>query len=166
MTGSASHALFPGTFDPFTRGHLDLVARAARLFGRVTVAVARNPEKTSLFSPEERAELARGAVAGIVGVEVTLIPGLVVQACEDLRADVIVRGVRGGSDFDFEVQMARTNRGLLPRIETVLLAPAPELAHVSSTLVRQIAALGGDASGLVPPNVAAALRGRFPRRPA
>jgi pantetheine-phosphate adenylyltransferase len=157
------HALFPGTFDPFTRGHLDLVDRAARIFGKVTVAVARNPEKQSLFSPEERAELARAALSGIAGVAVTLIPGLVVQACEDLGADVIVRGVRSGSDFDFEAQMARTNRGLLPRIETVLLAPAPELAHVSSTLVRQIASMGGDPSGLVPPNVAAALRSRFPR---
>ena len=163
---AARHALFPGTFDPFTRGHLDLVARAARLFGRVTVAVAKNPEKSSLFSPEERAELVRGAVSGIGGVEVTLIPGLVVQACEELGADVIVRGVRGGSDFDFEVQMARTNQGLLPRIETVLLAPAPELSHVSSTLVRQIATLGGDPSGLVPPNVVSALRARFPRRPS
>ena len=161
----ARHALFPGTFDPFTRGHQDLVARAARLFGRVTVAVARNPEKQSLFGPEERAELARGALAGIAGVEVTLIPGLVVQACLDLGADVIVRGVRSGTDFDFEVQMARTNRGLLPSVDTVLLAPAPELAHVSSTLVRQIASLGGDPSLLVPPNVAAALRARFPNRP-
>jgi pantetheine-phosphate adenylyltransferase len=160
---SARHALFPGTFDPFTLGHRDLVARAARLFGRVTVAVARNPEKQSLFSAEERAELARGAVSGIGEIEVTLIPGLVVQACEDLGADVIVRGVRSGTDFDFEVQMARTNRGLLPRVDTVLLAPAPELAHVSSTLVRQIASMGGDASGLVPPNVAQALHARFPR---
>lgn len=163
---SARHALFPGTFDPFTRGHQDLVARAARLFGRVTVAVARNPEKESLFSPEERVDLARGAVSGIGEIEVTLIPGLVVQACVDLRADVIVRGVRSGTDFDLEVQMARTNRGLLPRVDTVLLAPAPELAHVSSTLVRQIASLGGDPAGLVPPNVAAALRARFPRKDA
>jgi len=165
---SPRHALFPGTFDPFTRGHQDLLARAARLFGRVTVAVARNPEKQSLFSPEERAELVRGAVAGLekdLGgrIEVTLIPGLVVQACEDLGADVIVRGVRSGSDFDAEAQMARTNRALAPRIDTVLLAPAPELSHVSSTLVRQIASMGGDPAGLVPPNVAAALRARFPR---
>lgn len=159
----AHHALFPGTFDPFTLGHLDLVARAARLFGRVTVGVARNPEKKSLFSDEERAELARSAVSGIGGIEVTLIPGLIVQACEELHADVIVRGVRSGTDFDFEVQMSRTNRTLLPRIDTVLLAPAPELSHVSSTLVRQIASMGGDPSGLVPPNVAKALRGRFPR---
>lgn len=156
------HALFPGTFDPFTRGHLDLVARAQRLFGRVTVGVAHNPEKRALFSAEERLELVRAAVRGIPNVDVVLVPGLVVQACENLGADVIVRGVRGGSDFESEVQMARTNRVLLPRIETVLLAPAPELAHVSSTLVRQIASLGGDASQLVPANVATALGARFP----
>jgi pantetheine-phosphate adenylyltransferase len=159
----ARHALFPGTFDPFTRGHLDLVARARALFGRVTVGVARNPEKQALFTAEERAELARAAILGIPQADVVLVPGLVVQACEDLEVDVIVRGVRGGMDFEFEVQMARTNRVLLPRIETVLLAPSPEFAYVSSTLVRQIASLGGDASKLVPENVAAALRARFLR---
>ena len=158
----ARHALFPGTFDPFTRGHLDLVARAQALFGRVTVGVARNPEKQSLFSAEERVELARVAVRGIPNVEAVLVPGLVVQACESLGADVIVRGVRGGTDFEFEVQMARTNRVLFPCIDTVLLAPAAEFAHVSSTLVRQIASLGGDASKLVPANVATALSARFP----
>ena len=158
----ARHALFPGTFDPFTRGHLDLVARAQALFGKVTVGVARNPEKQSMFSAEERVELARVAVRGIPNVEAVLVTGLVVEACERLGADVIVRGVRGGTDFELEVQMARTNRVLLPRIETVLLAPAPEFAHVSSTLVRQIAALGGEASKLVPANVAAALHARFP----
>ena len=155
-------ALFPGTFDPFTLGHLDLVARARALFGRVTVGVAQNPEKQALFVAEERAELVRGAVAQIEGVEVVLVAGLIVQACQDLSADVIVRGARSGTDFDYEAQMARTNRGLLPRIDTVLLVPAPEHAHVSSTLVRQIAGLGGDASSLVPANVARALRRRFP----
>jgi pantetheine-phosphate adenylyltransferase len=155
------HALFPGTFDPFTLGHKDLVERAARLFGRVTVGVAKNAEKRSLFDPEERAELARVALRGIAGVDVALIPGLVVRACEELGAEVIVRGVRGGSDLELEIQMARTNRTLAPRIDTVLLVPAPALAHVSSTLVREIAALGGDVSSFVPPNVAEALRTRF-----
>jgi len=159
----ARHALFPGTFDPFTRGHQDLVARAGALFGRVTVGVARNPEKTPMFSAEERAEMARASVRGIPSAEVVLVPGLVVQACADLGADVIVRGVRGAAELEFEVQMARTNRTLSPGIDTVFLAPAPELAHISSTLVRQIAALGGDASRLVPPPVDAALRARFPR---
>jgi pantetheine-phosphate adenylyltransferase len=155
------HALFPGTFDPFTLGHLDLVERAVRLFGRATVGVARNAEKRSLFQPEERAELARAALSGIAGADVALVPGLVVRACEELGADVIVRGVRGGSDLELEIQMARTNRTLAPRIDTVLLVPSPALAHVSSTLVREIAALGGDVSPFVPKNVAEALRARF-----
>jgi pantetheine-phosphate adenylyltransferase len=99
-------------------------------------------------------------VRGLAGVDVALVPGLVVQACEELGADVIVRGVRGGADLEFEVQMARTNRTLSPAIDTVLLAPAPALAHVSSTLVREIAALGGDVSAFVPKNVADALRAR------
>ncbi len=157
----ARHALFPGTFDPFTRGHLDLVARARLLFGKVTVGVARNPEKQSLFTAEERAELVRASVRELPGVAVVLVPGLVVEACEELGADVIVRGVRNGSDFDFEAQMARTNRVLKKRIDTVLLAPALEFAHVSSTLVRQIASLAGDASPFVPDPVAQALRARF-----
>src|SRR5262245_9634114 len=103
----ARHALFPGSFDPFTLGHLDLVRRASRLFSRVTIGVARNPDKRSLFDPEERAEMAREATRGIAGVDVALIAGLVVHACRDLRADVVVRGVRSGTDFDYEVQMAR-----------------------------------------------------------
>jgi pantetheine-phosphate adenylyltransferase len=154
------HALFPGTFDPVTRGHLDLVRRARQLFGRVTIAVAHNPEKKTLFGPEERVELLRGATRELADVEVTLIDGLVVDACAKLGADVIVRGVRSGTDYDVEVDMARTNREMLPRIETVLLAPSPEHAHVSSTLVRQILALGGDASAFVPAGVARALKER------
>ena len=160
--GRDRHALFAGTFDPFTRGHLDVVARARALFDRVTVGVAVNPEKKALFGAEERADLVRGAVRHLEGVEVVLIPGLVVQACRELGADVLVRGARSGTDFDFEAQMARTNRALLPSIETVLLVTAPELSHVSSTLVRQIATLGGDASSLVPGNVAEALRSKRP----
>jgi len=165
-TPRASHALFPGVFDPFHHGHLDLVRRAARLFGRVTVGVAQNPEKQPMLGAEQRAELVRECVTGIAGVEVRLVAGLVVHACEELGADVIVRGLRGGGDYDYEAAMARTNRTLLARIDTVLLAPAPEHTHVSSTLVRHIASLGGDASGLVPPPVARALRERFPPRPA
>lgn len=154
---TARHALFPGTFDPFTLGHLDLVRRALALFGRVTIAIAHNSEKQSFFGAEERVELIRAAVKGLAGVEVTLISGLAVQACQELAADVIVRGVRSGTDFDFEVQMARTNRSLT-RIDTVLLVPSPEHAHISSTLVREIATLGGDPSAFVPDNVAQALR--------
>ena len=155
------HALFPGTFDPPTVGHLDLVGRALALFGRVTIAVAHNPEKKTLFDVAERVELCRLATRRIAGVEVVATDGLVVDACERLGADVIVRGVRSGTDFDYEVDMARTNRAMLARIDTVLLAPSPEHAHVSSTLVRQIAKLGGDCSRFVPPEVAAVLERRF-----
>jgi pantetheine-phosphate adenylyltransferase len=156
----ARHALFPGTFDPVTLGHLDLVQRALALFGRLTVAVAHNPGKSTLFGAEQRVELLREATKGLSRVEVVLIDGLVVQACEKLAADVIVRGVRSGTDFDYEVQMARTNREMLPRIDTVLLAPSPAHAHISSTLVREIVMLGGDASRFVPESVARALRER------
>ena len=158
------HALFPGTFDPVTLGHLELIQRARALFARLTIAVAHNPGKSTLFGAEERVELLREATKGLSDVEVVLIDVLVVEACERLAADVIVRGVRSGTDFDYEVQMARTNRKMLARIDTVLLAPSPEHAHISSTLVREIAILGGDASMFVPPAVARALRERARRR--
>src|SRR5262245_19430941 len=122
----ARHALFPGRFDPVTLGHVDLVERAVALFGRVTVAVAHNASKQGLFALEERLELLRGALPKSRDVSVVPLPGLVVRACEELGCDVIVRGVRGGADFDYEVPMARTNQALLPRIETVLLVPRAE----------------------------------------
>lgn len=158
-----SHALFPGTFDPPTAGHIDLARRAARLFGRVTVAVADHPTKNALFSLEERLSLLEASLAGVEGARVARIAGLVVDACEELGATVVVRGVRSGTDFDYEVEMARTNRAMLPRIDTVLLTPSPELAHVSGTLVRQIASMGGDVGAFVPAPVAEALARRFPR---
>lgn len=156
----ARHALFPGSFDPFTLGHLDLVRRAHALFGRVTVGVAHNSQKQGLFDARERVELVREAARGVAGLDVVLIEGLVVDAAEKLGAEVLVRGVRSGTDFDFETQMAQTNRALLARIETVFFVPAPELSHISSTLVRQIATLGGDVRAFVPPNVARALAER------
>jgi pantetheine-phosphate adenylyltransferase len=160
MAARAHHALFPGSFDPATLGHLDLVKRAIALFPRVTVGVAHNSEKKCLFTAEERVELLRASTKGLSGIDVRLIHGLVVAACEDIGATVIIRGVRSGTDFDSEVAMARTNRSMLPRIETLLLVPAPELAHVSSSLVREIALAGGDATPFVPPPVAKALRAR------
>jgi pantetheine-phosphate adenylyltransferase len=157
------HALLSGTFDPPTLGHLDLIGRAAALFGRVTVGVADHPTKTALFTVDERLALLARATSGQKGVRVARIAGLVVDACEELGATVLVRGVRHGTDLDYEVELARTNRALLPRIDTVLLAPAPEVAHVSSTLVRQIARLGGSVRALVPPAVAEVLEERFRR---
>lgn len=161
MPALARHALFPGTFDPPTLGHLDLVGRAARLFGRVTVGLAEHHSKEAFFGADERLALWRACLSGLEGADVVLLRGLVVDACRELGCQVIVRGVRSGSDFDYEAQMAGTNRALAPAIETALLVTRPELAHISSTLVRQIASMGGDTSPLVPPPVAAALRARF-----
>ena len=160
----ASHVLFPGTFDPPTLGHLDLVQRATRLFARVTVGLAEHPTKAALFTVEERVALLEQCVAGSRNVAVVRLDGLVVQACEELGCDAILRGLRSGGDYDYEAQMARTNRSMLPRIDTVFLASAPEFAHISSTLVRQIAQLGGDVSLFVPENVAKALRKRALKR--
>ena len=157
----ASHALFPGTFDPVTLGHVDLVARAARLFGRVTVAVATHPTKEGFFNVEQRVQLLEESTADISGVSVVAISGLVVQACAEWNCDVSVRGVRSGTDFDYEIQMARTNRDLSDGVETVLLAPGPARAHISSTLVRQVASMGGDVSAFVPACVDRALEARF-----
>jgi pantetheine-phosphate adenylyltransferase len=162
----ATHVLFPGTFDPPTLGHLDLVARAARLFARVTLGVAENASKQALLGVEERLALLRESTAGIDNVAVVRVEGLVVEACRRLGADAILRGLRSGSDFDYEAQMAGTNRVLAPGVDTVFLAASPGVAHVSSTLVRQIASLGGDCSAFVPPPVAAALARRFGGRKA
>lgn len=150
-------ALFPGTFDPVTLGHLDLVARARSLFPRVVVAVANHHSKSHLFSPEQRLELLRACTEGMDGVEVELMDGLLVEGARRLGARAIVRGVRTAADLDYERQMALTNRAMVPEVETVLLLSAPEHAHVSSTLVRQIASLGGDVTSFVPPSVASAL---------
>lgn len=161
MGPSCRHALFPGTFDPPTLGHLDLVERASVLFERVTVAVATHPEKKSLFGVEERLALLQECSAGLANVQVAAIEGLVVHACLERGAGVVVRGVRSGTDFDYEVQMARTNRAIEPQVETLLLVPDPAHAHISSTLVRQIASMGGRVESLVPPAVARALKQRF-----
>jgi pantetheine-phosphate adenylyltransferase len=140
---------------------LDLVERAARLFARVTLGVAENAAKHALFEAEERVALLGAATAGLENVTVVRIQGLVVEACRAHGADAVLRGLRSGSDFDYEAQMARTNRTLAPGVDTVFLASSPSVAHVSSTLVRQIASLGGDCSALVPSEVLAALARHF-----
>lgn len=163
---SPRHALFPGTFDPFTLGHLDLVRRALRLFDRVTVAVAEHHSKHALFDVAARLELARASLLGadgapLDGAEVTSLGGLLVEGCRRLGAGAVVRGVRSAADLEYERAMALTNRALEPGVETVLLLPDPRYGHVSSTLVRQIARMGGDVSPFVPCPVVEALRGRF-----
>jgi pantetheine-phosphate adenylyltransferase len=165
---AAAHVLFPGTFDPPTLGHLDLVERAAALFGRVTVGLAEHASKQPLLGVEERLELLRECTRALPNVAVVRVGGLVVESCRDLGAAAILRGLRSGADTDYEAQMARTNRQLAPEVDTLFLASSPAVAHVSSTLVRQIAALGGDCAAFVPAPVAAALARHFgtPRRGA
>jgi pantetheine-phosphate adenylyltransferase len=160
------HAVFPGTFDPPTLGHLDLVRRAVELFEHVTIAVAAHPTKAALFSVPERLELLRQATADLPSVRVDHFDGLLVDGCRRIGADVIVRGVRSGTDFDYEVTMARANRMLHPEVDTVLLVPDTRLTHITGTLARQVASMGGDVSGFVPPFVAEALAQRFRERSA
>jgi pantetheine-phosphate adenylyltransferase len=160
----AGHALFPGSFDPVTLGHQDVLERGARLFERLTVAVARHPSKHELLPLDQRLELLQDVAANLPGVAVVHLEGLVVHGCRDHGCGVILRGVRSASDLDYELAMARTNRALLPEVETVLLASSPEHAHISSTLVRQVAQMGGALEPFVPPAVVRALRTRFPSR--
>ena len=155
------HALFPGTFDPVTLGHLDVLNRARSLFGRTTMAVASHHDKRQLFSLEERMELLEEVARDMPDVQVVALHGLLVEGCVELGVDVVVRGLRTAGDLDYERQMAHANRALLPTVETTFLLPAAELAHISSTLVRQIARMGGDCSSFVPPAVNAALKHHF-----
>lgn len=153
----ATHVLFPGSFDPPTLGHLDLVRRAARLFARVTVGVADHSQKQALFTIEERLTLLKDLLVELDNVAVVRVQGLTVSAARELGCEALLRGLRNGGDFEYEGQMARTNRALAPTLDTVFLASASELGHVSSTFVRQIAQLGGDVTSFVPPAVVAAL---------
>ena len=155
------HALFPGSFDPPTLGHLDLVERALAQFERLTLAVAEHPTKPGFLPFERRvellAELCAELGAGAERVTVTRLDGLVVDGARAAGAGVLLRGLRSGADFDYEAPMAGTNRAMAPDVETLFLAASPGVSHISSTLVRQISGLGGDVSSLVPPAVLAAL---------
>lgn len=153
-------AVYPGTFDPITNGHADLVQRAARLFGRVIVAVAANPGKAPAFPLPQRVNLTQAALEGLPNVEVCSFDSLLVDFMHQHGAQVILRGLRAVSDFEYEFQLASMNRALAPDIETVFLTPAEQYAFVSSSLVREVAGLGGDVSHFVHPNVVAALQGR------
>jgi pantetheine-phosphate adenylyltransferase len=157
-------ALYAGTFDPVTHGHLDVIRRAATLFDKVIVGVSVNPRKSPLFSTEERVEMLREVCRLIENVSVQVVPGLVVDHARAVGAKVIVRGLRAVTDFEFELQMASTNRALAPEIETVFFTPAPEYHYLSSSTVCDIARFGGDVSGFVPPEVAQRLRERMKRK--
>jgi pantetheine-phosphate adenylyltransferase len=154
-------AIYPGTFDPITNGHTDIVARAAILFQRVVVAVAVNPGKSPAFELEQRVGLARDVLEGMANVKVMPFSTLLVDFARSLDARVILRGLRAVSDFDYEFQLAGMNRRLAPDVETLFLTPAEQYTFLSSRLVREVAALGGDVSAFVHASVRAALIQRF-----
>ena len=156
-------AVYPGTFDPITRGHEDLVRRAATIFDRVVVAIAVNPGKAPLFSIDERVGLAQAVLADVPGVEVQAYTGLTVDFARANGIAVIIRGLRAVSDFEFEFQLSNMSRHISPGIETVFLTPKEQFTFVSSTLVREIATLGGNVSEFVHPLVEAAFRGKVRR---
>jgi pantetheine-phosphate adenylyltransferase len=151
-------AIYPGSFDPVTNGHLDLIERASKLFGRVVVTVARNAEKAPMFTLKERVEMLREATQAFPNVEVDTFDGLLVDYARKLGARVIVRGIRAISDYEYELQMALMNRRLEPQLETVFMLPAVEYSYLSSHLVRELAVLGGSLNGLVPQAVEQRLR--------
>jgi pantetheine-phosphate adenylyltransferase len=150
--------IYPGTFDPLTNGHLDVLARAAKLFGHVRVAVAIDSAKAPLFTPARRVELIKANLAGLPNVDVVSFEGLLVEFARKQQAHAIIRGLRALSDFEFEFNMALMNRHLEPQVETIFVMPNEAYSYTSSTLVKQIAKLGGDVTKFVPANVAAALR--------
>ncbi len=153
-------ALYPGSFDPITNGHLDLIERGARLCDRLIVAILRNEEKEPLFTVEERIDMLREVVRGYPTVEVDSFNGLLVQYAGQKGASVILRGIRAISDYEYELQMALMNRRLCPAIETVFLMAREEYSFISSRLVKQVIGLGGNIAGLVPPSVEVRLRSR------
>jgi pantetheine-phosphate adenylyltransferase len=153
--------VYPGSFDPITNGHADLIERAARLFGQVIVGIARNISKQPLFSLDERIELVSAVVGHLPNVRVMPIDGLLVDFVASQNAQVILRGLRAVSDFEYEFQLATMNRHLRPQIETIFLTPAEQHAFISSSLVKEVARFGGDVSVFLHAAVAAALRARI-----
>ncbi len=153
-----NRVLYPGTFDPITKGHADLVERASRLFDQVIIAVAASPKKNPLFPLEQRVELARQVTSHLPNVEVVGFSTLLAHFAKEQNANILLRGLRAVSDFEYEFQMASMNRHLIPEVETLFLTPAEQHSFISSSLVREIARLGGDVSGFVPASVLEALR--------
>lgn len=154
-------ALYPGSFDPPTNGHLDVVRRAARHFERVVVAVVTNPNKRPLFEADERVRLLKDALSEETSIEVVLFDGLTVDLARERGVNVIVKGLRAVSDLEGELQMAQMNSRLLPEVDTLFIATDPKWGFVSSSLIKEVARLGGDVSPLVPPAVNEALKERF-----
>jgi pantetheine-phosphate adenylyltransferase len=160
MPAESRIAVYPGSFDPLTNGHVDIIRRGAALFDRIIVAVLVNVDKRPLFSVDERLAMIREAFDGAPRVEVDTFDGLLVDYAARRQANAIVRGLRAVSDFEYEMQMALMNRHLSPALETVFMMPAEQYTYVSSRLVREVAALGGSVTGLVPAHVEARLAGR------
>jgi len=155
------HCIYPGTFDPITYGHLDVLSRAARLFDKVTVSVAENPGKKPLFTSQERLAMVLPNIAQFPNVSATTFGGLLVDFAMEMDANAIIRGLRAFSDFEFEFNMALMNRHLEPAIETLFVMPNEQFSYTSSSLVKQVARYGGQVAHFVPPKVAAALRNAF-----
>jgi pantetheine-phosphate adenylyltransferase len=155
-----SVAIYPGSFDPVTNGHLDLIERGEKMFDKLIVAVLKNVEKTPLFSVTERVEMLRDVTKQWDSVEIDVFEGLLVEYARKRGAAVILRGIRAISDYEFELQMALMNRKLEPRLETVFMLPGESYSYLSSKLVREIARLGGPTTGLVPPSVEKRLRAK------
>ena len=153
--------IYPGTFDPITNGHVDLTERASRLFGKVVVAIAHSEKKTPLFSLEERVALCGEALAHLDNVEVMGFSNLLTDFARSQGARCVLRGLRAVADFEYEFQLANMNRAMYPEFESIFLTPAEHLSYISSSLVREIASLGGDITPFVPEPVADALRKRF-----
>jgi pantetheine-phosphate adenylyltransferase len=157
-------AVYPGSFDPLTNGHVDIIARGARLFDRIVVAIASNAEKSPLFSTAERIEIARAVFADMKNVEVDAFDGLLVDYVQRRQAQVIVRGLRAVSDFEYEFQMALMNRRLKDTVETIFMMPAEQYSYISSRLIKEVFSLGGRVHGLVPDMVEERLRQKGTRR--
>jgi pantetheine-phosphate adenylyltransferase len=155
-------AVYPGSFDPLTNGHLDMIRRGSRLFDRFLVAVLENEGKSPLFSVAERMELIARCTADIKSIEVHSFSGLLVDFMRRVKANVVVRGIRAVSDYEYELQMALMNRDLSPNVETIFMLPAVEYTYVSSRLVKEVFRLGGDVARLVPPPVLESLKARLP----
>ena len=154
-------AIYPGSFDPVTNGHLDVIDRARKLFDEVIVAVAHNDQKHPLFTLEERLDLLRSTIGKIKKVEIAPLDGLLVDFAVAQKATAVIRGLRAISDFEFEFQMALMNRKLEARVETIFLMPKEEYTYLSSRIVKEIARLGGDVTGFVPTRVAKALKNKL-----
>ena len=157
--------VYPGTFDPITNGHIDLLERASKLFDKIILAVATSTRKNPLFDVDERVQLAKNAIKHLGNVDVRPLDYLLVNFVKDCSADAVLRGLRAVSDFEYEFQLANMNRALSPEVESVFLTPSEQFAYISSSLVREISSLNGDVSKFVPLNVSEALIKKFQKEP-